>query len=184
MGSVGVSIGPLFLCGHCAARVLGLLLPARPIVRRPENARARRAVHLRGLLQLSSGRCARRQAPARAADRRRRDHPACSARGLLGSPGMEGSVRIEGLHQPSGGIREDVRRQADLHTADGGRRPRRAQWQRRAGRAPRRASGGGEAAPAAADRRPRRRGISPAVDRPARRAHCRRQPSRSTLWWR
>ena len=62
--------------------------------------------------------------------------PLSLARRLLGPPGLDGSVRVEGLQRPAGVVLEDLRRRPHLHTADGRRWPRRVQRQRRGRGAP------------------------------------------------
>ena len=63
------------------------------------RARPRRAVHVRGLLELPAGRRAAGATASRAAHGRRRDHPALAARRLLGPSRLERSVSVESVHR-------------------------------------------------------------------------------------
>ena len=169
------SIGPLSLWACPSRRCSSASCWLSALRGGAENACARRAVHVRGMLELPSGRCAARQAPARAAGRRRRDHSALAARGLLGSPGMEGSVRDR---------RPSPSRQEAYSKIFGADRSTRRRWSSTDATSSTAAtsrpsaawcsSRGVASAPSASGRCPRRPELGPPVNRPARRARrCR-----------
>ena len=88
------------------------------------------ALYLGGMFELSAGGRPPRAAAPGAAGCVRGHRPARTARGLLGSARLEGSVCRQGVHGSSAGVRARAQNRGRLHAADGRGRTRRIRRQR------------------------------------------------------